>query len=446
MSNTPENFNPIDPRNYGARADGTHNDGPAIQAAIDAAHAQGGGMVRLAGGVFRSATLFLKSYVTLEVTKGARLEALPEPNLYPYIDPGIRSRMDTVAWRAFIYAFDQENVSLCGEGIIDGHGEHEAFKENLKGNDPFRPYGIHLVGCRNVRVRDLTLRNSAFWMLRCLGCSGVDIRDLNIWNHADTRNNDGCDIDGCHDVTISGCRIDSCDDALCFKSEGKATCENISVANCVLASFASPLKFGTGSIGGFRNISVGDITIKPSACTRNHHVFEADGGLAGIDIGNVDGGFFENVTINNVAMRGPECPIFIKLGKRHSFNLHGGEWPDGPEVKPGSINGLHISNVMAQDVGPYPCIVMGYEGNPAQDISFTNFSIRSSQPVAEEVAWESVEIAPERYPVTRGLNSVTPAYGLCAAYVEGLRLENLRFTPAKGEMRKECELYQVEKL
>jgi len=63
-----------------------------------------------------------------------------------------------------------------------------------------------------------------------------------------------------------------------------------------------------------------------------------------------------------------------------------------------------------------------------------------------EVAWESVEIAPDRYPVTRGLNSVTPAYGLCAAYVEGLRLENLRFTPAKGEMRKECELYQVEKL
>ena len=435
MTDTQSHVHWIDPRTHGARADGTADDGPAIQAAIDAAHRGGGGLVRLAGGVFRSATLFLKSNVTLEVARGARLEALPEPDRYPYIEPGVRTRMDTVPWRAFIYAFDQENITLCGEGTIDGRGEHAAFKRDLKGNDPFRPYGIHLVACREVRVRDLHLRNSAFWMLRCLACTGVDLRDLRIWNHADTRNNDGCDIDGCRDVIISGCRIDSCDDALCFKSEGKDVCENVSVSNCVLASFASPLKFGTGSIGGFRNISVGDLTIRPSACGSNHHVLGADGGLAGIDIGNVDGGVFENVTIANVAMRGPECPIFIKLGKRLSFNCHGGPWPDAPEPREGRIAGLRISGVLARDVGPYPCVVLGYPGNPVRDVSLSDIRVSLAHAVREPVDPACVQIAPEEYPVTRSLASLTPAYGLYARHTRELRLRDFHATLAPGEVR-----------
>lgn len=434
----------IDPRACGASADGQTNDTLAIQAAIDQAHNGGGGRVCLAGGVFRAATLFLKSNVTLEVAAGAKLEAIPDPELYPFIEPGVHSRMDTVAWRAFLYAFDQENITVRGEGEIIGHGEAEAFKKDLKGNDPRRPYGMHLVGCRKVRIEGLRLRNSAFWMIRCLSCEGVSIRDLDIWNHGDTRNNDGCDIDGCRDVTVSGCRIDSCDDALCLKSEGKDPCENISISNCVLASFASPLKFGTGSIGGFRNISVSNITIRRSTCSHNHHVFQADGGLAGIDIGCVDGGIFENVAISNVAMRGPETPIFIKLGKRHSFNCHDGQWPDMPEPKEGAVRGLRISNLVAQDVGPYPCIVLGYPGNPVRDVSFSDMRFEMAQAPAGPIDWDSVQVAPEAYPVNRNINSVTPAYGLFACHAENLRLRDVQFIPAEGDTRSAIALDQVD--
>jgi polygalacturonase len=434
----------IDPRAHGACADGRTNDTAAIQEAIDAAHAGGGGRVFLAGGVFRAATLFLKSNVTLEVAAGAKLEAIADPELYPFIQPGVCSRMDTVAWRAFLYACDADNVTVRGEGEIIGHGEDEAFKKDLKGNDPRRPYGMHFVGCRNVRIQGLRLRDSAFWMIRCLSCAGVAIRDLDIWNHADTRNNDGCDIDGCRDVIVSGCRIDSCDDALCLKSEGKDLCENVSISNCVLASFASPLKFGTGSIGGFRNISVGNITIRRSSCSRNHHVFQADGGLAGIDVGCVDGGIFENVTISNVAMRGPETPIFIKLGKRHSFNCHDGQWPDMPEVKEGTIRGLRISHLTAQDVGPYPCIVLGYPGNPVRDVSFSDMRIEMGQAAADSAGWETVQVAPEAYPVNRNIDSLTPAYGLFACHAQNLRLRDVQFVPADGEVRSAIALDNVQ--
>lgn len=428
-------MNYVDPRTYGAVADGETDDTFALQASIDQAHDAGGGLVCLVGGCFRAATLFLKSNVTLEIGAGARLEAIPDPERYPFIEPGVRSRMDTVPWRAFLYAFDQENVTLRGSGEIDGLGGHEAFLVDLKGNDPRRPYGIHLVGCRNVRVEGLRLRNSAFWMLRCFSCDGVSLRDLTIWNHAGTRNNDGCDIDSCRNVTVSGCHIDSCDDALCLKSEGKAICEDVSLSNCVLASFASPLKFGTGSIGGFRNISVGNITIRPSACAHNHHVLGADGGLAGIDIGCVDGGNFENVAISNVVMRGPECPIFIMLGKRMSFNCHGGPWSDGPEPKEGRVDGLRISNLVARDVGPYPCVILGYPGNPVRGIALSDIRIVSAKAADAPIDWDAVDLDPESYPVTRALNSLTPAHGLYIAHAEDISLFNCELHPAEGDPR-----------
>lgn len=442
MENFMSNTCLIDPREFGAAADGSTNDTQALQQAIDAA-AKTGGTVLLSPGVWRAATLFLKSHITLEIAAGARLEAIPEPALYPFIEPGIRSRMDTIPWRAFLYAFDQENLTIRGDGEIRGRGEHEAFKEGLKGNDPRRPYGLHLVGCRNVRVEGLHLRDSGFWMLRCLQCTGVQLRDLRIWNHADTRNNDGIDIDGCRDVTVSGCHIDSCDDALCLKSEGAGVCENISITNCVLSSFASPLKFGTGSIGGFRNISVNNITIRPSVCGHNHHVLGADGGLAGIDIGNVDGGVFENVTISNVAMRGPETVLFVQLGKRMSFNCHDGEWPDAPEPSPGSMAGVRISNVVAQDVGPYPCCILGYEGNPVRDFSLSNVRIAMKTGSTKPVPWEEVGIDSERYPVVRNIDSVGPAYGLYALHVKNLRLRDVQFIPAEGEARPPVALDHV---
>lgn len=429
MSNSPF----LDPRSLGAKADGTSNDTAALQAAIDQA-ASTGQVVLLHGGTYVTGTVFLKSNVTIEIQASAVWEAIPDLEHFPFIDPAVPSRMDSVAWRAFLYAANEENIHLRGDGEIHGRGDHPVFKEDLKGNDPRRPYGLHFVNCRNVSVEGLRLRNSAFWMQRYLNCEGLTLRGLTVWNHAETRNNDGCDIDGCRDVVVSDCRIDSTDDALCLKSEGAQICENIAITNCVLSSFASPLKFGTGSVGGFRQIAVSNLVIRPSQCPDCHHVFNAMGGLSGIDIGCVDGGFFEQVTISNIAMRGVETVIFMKLGERLNTNLHRGPFPGSPEATPGHLRHVKISHITADDAGPYPCIIVGYEGNPIQDISLTDVTIQMGHAAVEQPAWE-LDLGPKVYPVNRNIGSLMPAYGLYAAHVTGLRLRDLVLRPATGDPR-----------
>ncbi|NJM15603.1 MAG: hypothetical protein HC896_09755 [Bacteroidales bacterium] len=128
-------------------------------------------------------------------------------------------------------------------------------------NSVNRPYGIFLVGCSQVEVSGISMANSAFWMARYLYCDRVLVQNIYVFNHGNI-NNDGVDIDGCHDVIVANCHIDASDDALCFKTEGDRSCENVVVSNCLLSSAASALKWGTGSVGNFRNFTVSNIVIR----------------------------------------------------------------------------------------------------------------------------------------------------------------------------------------
>ncbi len=454
----------ITPREFGAVADGRTNDTVALQAAINKATAAGGGKVLLARGVFRSGTLHLKSNVTLEIAEGAALRALPEAELFPHIPIAHYSRMDTVPWRAFLYAFDQENITLTGKGMIDGMGGSELFTTKV-GNDPSRPYGLHIIRCRNVEVSGLRLRNSGFWMQRYLECEGLRLHRLDVYNHSNM-NNDGCDIDSCRDVIVSDCRIDASDDALCFKSEGAPPCEHVTVTNCVLASFASPLKWGTGSIGGFRNFNVSNITIRKTVETVSNHPFNSVYGLAGIDMACVDGGIMENIQISNVAMEKVETPIFIKLGRRNSRidgsgKRAGAEWPDCPPPSEGVIRNVRISNVIATSYGPIACSIVGYEGNPISGISLSNITLHCGRPstVNNVKVWDEngkevfeierpegsevppaqpswdVNLGADLYPFNRMYNSPLPVYGLYLAYAEDILLSDIELRSAQDDPR-----------
>ncbi len=285
-------------------------------------------------------------------------------------------------------------------------------------------------------------------MQRYLNCHHVKLSGLDIYNHANL-NNDGLDIDSSDDVMVSDCFIDSSDDAICIKSEGENPAKNIVITNCVIATHASAIKTGTGSVGGFENISISNVVIRRSKSKVMMHPLKAWGGLTGIDILTTDGGPLRNIVISNITMEGVENPLHIRLGNRLSGNVsHQGYSGDGDQmqgVKPGNesakvknqfiLQDVTISGIVARDVGPYPVIIAGFEGHPVTGVTLRDVSIRYGTPGTGA----DMETPPNwnagGYPGRGMYGTHLPVYGLITNYTKDLVIENFRAVPAPGEVR-----------
>jgi polygalacturonase len=403
--------------NFGAKGDGK-NDTKAIQKAIDEC-SKNGGTVIFPTGTFATGTIYLKSNVTIHLSKGAVWTAIPDQDLFPFQKIIVPGRMDVVKRKAFIYAANQKNISITGEGTISPRGDHKIWQTH-KGNDPERPFGIRIVKCKNVKFKDIKLINSAFWMIHIYCSDFIKIDGVDIFNHCNL-NNDGIDIDGCHNVVISNCIIDSEDDALVFKSEGYRGCEDIVVNNCILSSFASPFKMGTGSVYGFRRISATNCVIRPSKSKENHHELQAWGGLAGIDLGNVDGGTMEDITISNFVIDSVETPIFIRLGARHDRF-----WEGVPKATGGISKNIKISNIVATSSDEISCAITGYPGHRVENITFQNIQIHFlGKGTAKDTSLKVPEVI-GGYPFNRMFGGVLPAYGFYVRHAENVHFDQIR--------------------
>jgi polygalacturonase len=422
-----------DVKAFKAKGDGKANDTGAVQQAIDSCSKAGGGTVVFPSGVFLTGTVHLRSNVTVHLTAGATWRGYPDASLYEAIQSPVPSRMDHQPWTAFIFALDAQNITIEGAGTIHPNGEHEEFQTG-NGNDPARPYGIHLIRCRNVAIRDVYLTNSALWMVRLFDCESVRVSGIRIWNHCNL-NNDGVDIDGCRNVVVSDCFIDSSDDALCFKSEGEPMCEDIVVTNCILSSHASAFKLGTGSIGGFRRVTATGCVVRPSTSDEMIHPLEAWGGLVGIDLGNVDGGFMEEIVVSDFVIDGVESPVWIRLGERHSRGIKDTVWENAPPATHGHTRGVLISNVRATHAGPIASGITGIPGHPVEDVTLRTVRICADRPGNPEDLTREVPENTERYPINRMFGCNLPAYGLFVRHARGLTLDGVEFECADGEPR-----------
>lgn len=423
----------------GAAGDGIADDTRAVQGALDR-----GGVVSLPAGRYSCGTLFLRSHTTLRLEEGAVLLGRPDLGLFPPI-PAVRdSRLGLKPWRAFLYAENAENITLEGPGKFAPGGAHEVFQNGI-GDSPERPFGLQFVNCRGVVVRDLEMEGSAFWMQRYFCCEDVEIGGLRVYNHCNL-NNDGMDIDGCRRVRVSGCVIDASDDALVIKSESDRPSEDVEVSGCVLRSHASAIKLGTGSVGGFRRITVGNCTVETSTAPEVHHPFKVRGGLCGIDLGCVDRGVMEDVTVHDITIDGVQSPIFVRLGDRGAQ-----PWVADPRAG-GGVRDITIKNVRATNAGPIASSLTGYPGFPLENITLENIAIEATRSAfagnvdnlptpkwvhplvhgsadpADREKILSLDV-PENvgeYPVNRLFGCPLPAYGLYIRHVRGLRLDGIR--------------------
>lgn len=360
---------------FGAKGDGVFLNSRIIQRAIDYVSEHGGGRIVFTSGKFLTGTVYLKSNVTLHIEKDATI--LGSTNPFDYIhDPYIQ-------WTSLIYALKQENVGVTGSGTIDGQGFTTSYKmceyvnlgiveDPMKLDRPHeskRHQNIYFRECRNTTVKDVTLRNPGGWNETYDQCTNVLVEGITV-DSKSYWNNDGIDVVDCDSVIIRNCFIDAADDVFCFKSHSaKHICQNVLLENCVGRSSANGIKFGTMSLGGFKNFVIRNVKI--------YDTFRS-----AITFASVDGGAIENILVDSITSINTGNVIFLRTGLRHN----------GDRI--GYMRNIHIKNVKADVPLTKPDAGYSYEG-PVEDLP-RNISPASIVGIPdipiENVTIENVEI------------------------------------------------------
>jgi len=273
----------FDVSDHGAAGDGRAIDTRAIQSAIDAAEAAGGGVVRLRPGVYLSGSLFVKSGVTLEVGRGATLRGVRDLAAYPMI--ATRVAGVEMQWpAALVNVYRQHDAKITGEGVIDGDGKvfWDSYWAMRRDYDPRglrwaadydcrRPRLIHVYESDAVEVSGLQLTRAGFWTVHVCYSRQVVVSDLVIRNNIGGRgpSTDGIDIDSSDGVRVERCDISVNDDALCIKAgrdwDGLRVarpCRNVVVKDCIVRDALAGMTFGSETSGGFDNIEVTGLRIE----------------------------------------------------------------------------------------------------------------------------------------------------------------------------------------
>lgn len=278
---------------FGAVGNGKTDCTGAIRKAIETCGAAGGGRVVVPAGEFLSGPIHLQSNVELHLDDRATLKFITDPKAYLPVVLTRFEGMECYNYSPLLYAFEQENVAITGEGVLDGQAsdenwwqwkggkgvkahsptqkpardrlgkmvdEHVPVQQRKFGERSFlRPSFIEFNRCRNILVEGVRIRRSPMWEIHPLLCTNVTVRGVNIESHGP--NNDGCDLESCRDVLIEGCVFDTGDDCIAIKSgrndDGRRIglpSENIVIRHCTMKDGHGGVVIGSEISGGCRNV------------------------------------------------------------------------------------------------------------------------------------------------------------------------------------------------
>lgn len=388
-------------RDFGARGDRTANDAGAIQRAVDACAAAGGGVVRVPTGQYLCGTVRLAGRVDLRLDPGAVLCASTRREDYP---PGHRHLLE---------ADGATEVTVSGGGILDGQAGGDLGRRwGAPETADFRTGILLFEHCTNAIVRDIAVLRSDSWTLHFKRCEGVTVEGVTISNNYRRLNSDGIDPNSCRHVRIRRCRITAGDDAIVLKTTAPFPCEDVEVSDCTLESATAALKIGTESQGDFRRIVFRDCVITNSP--------------VGVGLYLKDGATMEDITASNLVLRmcGPAfhdvAPLYADIERRN------------PNSKIGRIRNLSFRNI-AIETGT-GLLFQGMPESPIENLSLAG--IRVTVETADDYAKRKKPVGGRR--TTRDERDTCfarlPAYA-AFAHIRGLTVDGFEVRIAGGAFR-----------
>lgn len=337
---------------YGARADDGALDTAAFNRAINDCTARSQ-TVLVPAGTWDLGQVTLVSNLRLHLAGGAVLRASPDLAQFPP-HPVLH---ESGTHRPFLIGAGVENVEIFGLGTIDGSGPTYWGKEDV---DRIR-FGLIVQGCRNVKVRDITVRDTPMFLMGVMDCDNVVIDGVTLTAPADSPNTDGLQIIDSSDVRVSNCLIAVGDDGIVPKMRRRMI-ERLIVDNCTIQSDDGAIKFGTRSSSGMRDSLFSDITITNSRY--------------GIAMFMIHGGIYENIRFSNVriATGGRHLrhyPIFIDIDDRADTPGRQGTAPTRPL---GRIAGITFDGIDITTGGNI--MIGGHPASPVSDLTLSDIRMR----------------------------------------------------------------------
>ncbi len=406
---------------FGAKAGADASD--ALAQAIAACHAAGGGRVIVPAGEWLTGAVRLLSNVDLHVEKGATLRWIFDPAKYPIVLTRWEG-VECMSFSALIYAFEQENIAVTGEGTLDGGADETTWWSwNRKGEEPkkqkaardrlnemgeagvpveqrvfgpgsfLRPNFIQPYRCKNILIEGVTIIRSPMWEVHPVLSSNITVRGLQIHTHGP--NNDGCDPESSRDILIEKCVFDTGDDCIAIKSgrnnDGRrlnVPSENFVIRDCTMQDGHGGVVLGSEISGGVRNIFVENCTMDSPSLDRALR-FKNNA---------VRGGVLENVFMRNVKI-GHVSEAVLTIDFLYE---EGAKGPFQPIVRH-----VRMENITSSG-SPRLFYIRGFEGAIIDDIRIANSTFNNVTQTdvvqhAGSIAFDRVTINPAK--LTRSLNS-----------------------------------------
>lgn len=413
-------------RDYGAAGDGGTLDTAAINKAIVACAAAGGGQVRFPPGRYLSGTVHLKSNVALFLDAGATLVGSPGLDQYQHYaaPPGTPEARSPKWHRALILGDGVENVVIGGAGVVDGNKVYDPQgEEQMRG-----PHTIILGDCKRVTLRDVTVRDSANYAVPIEFSTDVDVRGVKFTGGWDGVHFRGWGDRRCRDLSIVGCQFFTGDDSIAGRYV-----ENLLVTGCVINSSCNGIRV----IGPAKHMVVHDCLfygpgVHPHRTQSRHNMLS--GILLQPGAWDESPGALDDVLIDGITMRNVASPVTLWLTRD-------GNTADGVTVSRLSATGVYRSAASVESWSKTPVgrvvfrdVSMEFEGggqadDPKLPVKPAHLDSRPL-PVWGFYARNAKTVALENVRLNCAKEDQRPVI-LCEG-VERLTLDGLRVPPAAG--------------